>query len=150
MKNQYFGDINDYRKYGLLRVVQSEARLKLLVAWMLTPNDSGPDGRLREYLQKPDLYRHYDTRLFDCLKALLRSRSTRGVSLIERSSLLPNTCYYSEEVPDARTDRDVWRRGLFNAARDVELVFLDPDNGIEVPSKPMGRKGSSKYVTWQE
>ena len=29
-------------------------------------------------------------------------------------------------------------------------MFLDPDNGIEVPSKPMGRKGSSKYVAWDE
>src|SRR5262245_4676456 len=131
MKNQYFGDINDYRKYGLLRVVQSEARLKLLVAWMLTPNDSGTAGRLREYLQKPDRYRHYDTRLFDDLKALPRSRSRRGVSLIERSSLLPNTCYYSAEVPDARTDRDVWRQGLLSAARNADVVFVDPDNGIE-------------------
>lgn len=33
MKNQYFGDINDYRKYGLLRVLQSTGS-KLLVAWM--------------------------------------------------------------------------------------------------------------------
>jgi hypothetical protein len=29
-------------------------------------------------------------------------------------------------------------------------VFVDPDNEIEVPSKPVGRKGSSKYVTWSE
>ena len=36
------------------------------------------------------------------------------------------------------------------SAGGVDLVFLDPDNGIEVPSKPIGRKGSSKYVSWQE
>jgi hypothetical protein len=29
-------------------------------------------------------------------------------------------------------------------------VFVDPDNGIEVPSKPVGQKGSSKYVTWDD
>ena len=32
----------------------------------------------------------------------------------------------------------------------ADLVFVDPDNGIEVRSRPVGRKGSSKYVTWQE
>ena len=30
------------------------------------------------------------------------------------------------------------------------MVFLDPDNGIEVSSKPIGRKGSSKYIAWNE
>jgi len=36
MKNQYFGDINDYRKYGLLRCF-AEAGLNIGVCWMLTP-----------------------------------------------------------------------------------------------------------------
>jgi hypothetical protein len=39
MKNQYFGDINDYRKYGLLRMLHSTGDGRLLVAWMLTPDD---------------------------------------------------------------------------------------------------------------
>lgn len=29
-------------------------------------------------------------------------------------------------------------------------MFFDPDNGIEVKSRPMGRKNSSKYVYWSE
>ena len=36
MKDQYFGDINDYRKYGLLRVITASSGLQLLVAWMLS------------------------------------------------------------------------------------------------------------------
>jgi hypothetical protein len=44
MKNQYFGDINDYRKYGLLRMLQSSGGGRLLVAWMLTPDDGSRDG----------------------------------------------------------------------------------------------------------
>ena len=35
MKNQYFGDINDYVKYGLLRVFSATHRVA--VCWMLTP-----------------------------------------------------------------------------------------------------------------
>ena len=39
---------------------------------------------------------------------------------------------------------------LLSNAKDSDLVFLDPDNGIEVNSKPYGRKDSSKYLYWRE
>ena len=60
MKNQYFGDINDYRKYGLLLALQSNGAGSLLVAWMLTPDDGGRDGGLRSYLKVPDIWAKYD------------------------------------------------------------------------------------------
>lgn len=150
MKNQYFGDINDYRKYGLLRALQASGDGSLLVAWMLTPDDGGPDGRLRDYLESPNRWAHYDRDLFDGLSRLLRSAPQPAVSLLESSGLLPKTCYHSVAVPDCRQERDAWRTDLLRAAAGVDLVFLDPDNGIQVPSKPVGRKGSSKYVTWRE
>ena len=150
MKNQYFGDINDYRKYGLLRALQSNGDTRLLVAWMLTPDDGGRDGRFRSYLQIPEAWANYDRDLFVGLAGLLRSAPTPAVSLIEGSALLARASYYSAVVPDTRLERDDWGRGLLRAASGVDLVFVDPDNGIEMPSKPVGRKGSSKYVTWQE
>lgn len=64
MKNQYFGDINDYRKYGLLRALRSEGDGSLLVAWMLTPEDGGRDEGLRSYLDDPDTWAKYDPELF--------------------------------------------------------------------------------------
>jgi hypothetical protein len=150
MKNQYLGDINDYRKYGLLRVLQSSGSGMLLVAWMLTPDDGSRDGGRRSYLQDPGAWKRYDPELFTGLAALLRAAPAPDVSLIETSALLPRTSCYSAVVPDSAVERDAWRRGLLEKARDADLVFVDPDNGIEVPSKPVGRKGSSKYVTWQE
>lgn len=42
MKNQYFGDINDYRKYGLIRLLTGAGKLKTTVCWMLTPDDPPP------------------------------------------------------------------------------------------------------------
>lgn len=149
MKNQYFGDINDYRKYGLLRALWSGGQGSLLVVWMLTPDDGNSDGRFRSYLRESERWRDYDQGLFDGLTSLLRS-SAPNVSLIEQSNLLPMASFYSVEVPDTREDRAAWRRGLLEAVGGVDLVFFDPDNGIEVPSKPVGRKGSSKYVTWCE
>lgn len=150
MKDQYFGDINDYRKYGLLRAFQATAEGRLLVAWMLTPDDGRGEGGLRGYLSDPQRWRHHDPDLYDGLASLLRSAPAPRVSLIEASGLLPNTTYYSEVVPDQRRERDTWRQGLFAAARAADLVFLDPDNGIEVASRPVGRKDSSKYVAWIE
>jgi hypothetical protein len=150
MKNQYFGDINDYRKYGLLRGLQSLGHGRLLVAWMLTPDDGSRDGGRRSYLRDPDTWMRYDPTLFIGLAGMLRSPSVPEVSLIERSPLLPRAFYYAAVVPDARKERDEWRQGLLCAAHDADLVFVDPDNGIEVPSKPVGCKGSSKYVTWRE
>jgi hypothetical protein len=35
-------------------------------------------------------------------------------------------------------------------AAEHDLVFVDPDNGIEIPSRPKGRRNSSKYVLWEE
>lgn len=150
MKNQYFGDINDYRKYGLLRSLQSGSKRKLLVAWMLTPDDGGRDGGLRSYLRQPEKWRRFDPELFDGLAAALQATSAPQVSLIEGSGLLPGSTFYSAVVPDARRERDLWRRGLMESTSGVDLVFVDPDNGIEIPSRPVGRKGSSKYVSWSE
>ena len=150
MKDQYFGDINDYRKYGILRALQSKGQGTLLVAWMLTPDDGSRDGESRSYLEDPDTWERYDPELFASLGSLVRSVPAPKVSLMEKAGLLPNTLYYSQVVPDKRDRRDAWRRGLLDGARKADLVFVDPDNGIEVPSKPIGHRGSSKYVAWEE
>jgi hypothetical protein len=150
MKNQYFGDVNDYRKYGLLRAWQAAGNGSLLVAWMLTPDDGSRDGGSRSYLKYPGTWRKYDPDLFDGLADLLRKAGPLGVSLIERSGLLRRASYYGPLVPDKREQRGKWREDLLRSAEGVDLVFLDPDNGIEVPSRPVGRKGSSKYITWEE
>jgi hypothetical protein len=150
MKNQYFGDVNDYLKYGLLRAITLDTDWNLLVAWMLTPDDGGPDGKKLKFLEAPDTWARYDSPLFEGLVDLLRSAPQRSVSLIEGSDLLPRASYYSAVVPDTHRERDAWSDGLLRGAKDADLVFLDPDNGIEVPSKPIGHKGSSKYVTWDE
>ena len=134
----------------MLRAILAARPVTVLVAWMLTPDDGGRDGSLREYLRQPERWRHYDPKLFDGLQNLLHCAAAPAASLIEESGLLLGASFYSTEVPDRRLGRDAWREGLLAAAKDVDLVFLDPDNGLEVPSKPVGHIGSSKYVTWDE
>jgi hypothetical protein len=150
MKNQYFGDVNDYRKYALLRALQKNGLGRLLVAWMLTPDDGSRDGGFRSYLKAEGKWGRYDPDLFAGLASMLHDCGKPNVTLIESSPLLPRTSYYSRLVPDTRHGRANWRKELLEAARGHDLVFLDPDNGLEVSSKPVGRKDSAKYVTWSE
>jgi hypothetical protein len=149
VKNQYFGDVNDYRKYGLLRLLQSNSKSRLLVAWMLTPDDGSYDGGLRSYLGDPEMWQRYDHQLFAGLSSLLRS-GLPSVPMIERVQLLPRASYFSKLIPDRRHEREIWFSDLLAKAQNADLVFLDPDNGIEVESMPIGRKNSSKYVAWSE
>ena len=66
MKDQYVGDINDYRKHALLRALQ-QGGLNVGVCWMLAPPDECTDGRKLGYLTQPDRFRGYDPSLFDIL-----------------------------------------------------------------------------------
>jgi hypothetical protein len=148
LKDQYFGDVNDYRKYGLLRALLAGSGLSLLVAWMLTRDDGGRDGGCRSFMKKPERWRHHDPELYDGLSVF--QDSSPEVSLIQCSGLLPHASFHSEPVPDGRLRRDSWQSGLLEAASSVDLVFLDPDNGVEVPSVPIGCRDSSKYLSWSE
>jgi len=150
MKNQYFGDINDYRKYGFLRALTQHTELRLCVNWMLTPDDGRTDGNQIDYLKRPKRWASLDPNLFEYLRECVLTNGDRRVSLIERSGLLHSTTYFSEKVPRSQSKRNLLFQRMLSAADDCDLVFLDPDNGIEVPSTPYGQRGSEKYVYWRE
>lgn len=150
MKNQYFGDINDYRKYGLLRTIFRVSKFRTLVAWMLTPDDGSTDGKFTKYLSEPEKWSKYDPDLFLRLSHILCAHSERKVAHIEGAGLLENTEYYSRFVPDNAADRDAWFTELLYKSKSCNFVFLDPDNGLEIKSKPYGRKNSSKFLFWGE
>lgn len=150
MKDQYFGDINDYRKYGLIRSILLSYRFRLLVAWMLTPDDASSDGKFTDYLSKPSQWRSHDRELYEELQRLMNQNVSRKVALIEQTKLLTGASYFSRIVPDSFNNRVSWSEELLSKAEDFDLVFLDPDNGLEVKSKPYGRKGSSKYLYLRE
>jgi hypothetical protein len=150
MKNQYFGDINDYRKYGLLRVLSGDGKISSGVCWMLTPSDGRTDGQFLRYLDQRDRWRGYDSDLFEHLYRCVRVDNQRDVRWVEDSDVLPNARFFSRMLSDdARARRDYFS-GMLESFRDIDLIFFDPDNGFEVPSKPMGRRGSSKYLYWGE
>lgn len=149
MKNQYFGDINDYLKYGLLRGLTSSTRLRLAVCWMLTPG-GGLDGRKTQYLGAPDRWAKHDPELFQALREAVLVRRERSVGAAAARGILPASRFYSAIVPDDQRPREGFFADFRLASASADLVFFDPDNGMQVRSVPPGRRGSNKYLRWAE
>ncbi len=150
MKNQYVGDINDFRKYGLLRVLSSDGAIRTGVCWMLTPDDMRNDGQFISYLDASHAWRGYDPVLFDRLVMCVRNPEERNVQCIEETGILPNARFHSEVLRDNLNDRRRYFAEMQTRFADRDLVFFDPDNGLEIQSCSMGRKNSNKYLYWSE
>jgi hypothetical protein len=65
---------------------------------------------------------------------------------VEQSGVLPNASFYSAEIRDAHSDRTSYFNAMTNALSYADLIFFDPDNGLDVESKPKGRRDSCKYL----
>jgi hypothetical protein len=150
VKNQYFGDTNDYKKYGLLRILSDGGRFKIAVCWMLTAAVNRGEGKLTRYITQPEKWRAFDQELFDSLKRCLRHPSNRNVRWAKDEDLIPSALFYDEELADDAGRRREYFERFLSAAGGCELVFFDPDNGLEVPTIPFGSRESRKYVYQQE
>lgn len=148
MKEQYVGDVNDYRKYALLRLL-GRSGLGLGVCWMLTPNDGRSDGNKLGYLDQQKQGGH-DPELFALLRRVRDEPDARRLILIEGSEILPGTVFVNTIVPETLFERQLWFRQASAELTETDLIFFDPDNGIEVGSVAKGRRNSSKYVYCDE
>lgn len=150
MKNKYFGDVNDYRKYGLLRCLIEGSQLRLGIVWMLTADDTRSDGEFRSYLEQPHRWQSYDPQLYGRLGQLRDPSNSRSVRRAVEWDLLPGAAYFNDLLTDDREARDEYFKGARIATTGCELVFFDPDNGIEVASVRRGSRTSSKFLYWSE
>jgi hypothetical protein len=149
MKHQYFGDVNDYKKYGLLRALSRSGKIKLTVCWMLTDSDTRNDGGKTSYFNNPLKWKRHDPALFDALAGEIRN-GRRDVRRAEKIGILPLARYYSKAICDDTVSRDDYFAELLPFARGADLIFFDPDNGLEVKSVKKGKRNSSKYIYWDE
>lgn len=163
MQDRYVGDIGDFGKYGMLRILGSTLRLG--VNWYLNEQeDAMPTGGLTGYLQRknPQL-RDCDPALFACLYGLVDAEK-RNVAAVQYAGILPrDTCYFAALVPatlspyigdttqTARTqERDRWCQSGLTATADANVVFCDPDNGIAGEELPRYAAVAPKYVFVEE
>ena len=133
-----------------MRALTGPGHLRIGVCWMLTQPDGRTDGRFLTFLRHAQRYRHYDPELFDGLRGIVELAGDRRVVRIERSGLLGAARFQSRILVDS----DAQRRDYFTECTDLfagcDLVFFDPDNGMEVSSVRRGRKNCCKYLYWDE
>lgn len=158
MQDKYVADIGDYGKYGLLRKI--EKKYKLGVNWYRFPDEVGNDGKFISYLNE-EKYRKCDPELFDKLHDLIVQKG-RNVSSIESCGIFSDSVLFFSDMLllDPKVgykEREQWRKQWHESAvrvlRDCEVIFLDPDNGVQVSSVPIasaGKKNGGKYVAIDE
>ncbi|MEZ5125326.1 MAG: hypothetical protein R2826_03640 [Thermoleophilia bacterium] len=145
MQDRYFGDIGDFAKYGLLRAVTAgQPSLSLAVLWYLVPDESHTkDGRHIDYLEPTTTnlarFRTCDPELYDRLGDLVRG-GRRDVSAVPEHLLLPEGTVYHATPLDFSTVpwatraalRQRWLGSAIDTGARADIMFLDPDNGLEV------------------
>lgn len=146
VKHQFVGDINDYRKYALLRALSAGGANRIGVCWMLTPDDGGTHGGKTTWSED---MRQLDPPVSDFLQSINGHPERRNLWSIEQSGLL-DVVFHSSILPQPVAERAAYMAECREKFADADLVFFDPDNGIDVPSSPIGRKTALKYVFLDE
>ena len=153
MQDRYTGDIGDYGKLGMLRCLAA-AGFRVGVNWYRTPDeDHNEDGRFTQYAHD-NTYRDCDPQLWASLAQILDTKQRRVESL-ETPDIL-DAVFYNEPLDFRKVSfleregkRADWHRRALAALNGCELVFVDPDNGLMVPSARRSKK-ANKYVLPEE
>jgi hypothetical protein len=160
------GDVGDFGKYGLLRALCAHD-FSLGVVWYLVPDEGGDgNGAHVGYLDPRPTnlrrFRNCDPALYDALGEIVHNgtRSVRGIR--ERAILPPGTVFYEEPLSfdgmpgigpaatKARLEhRSDWGRGAVEATQECDVVFADPDNGLESGTLRHHRRGP-KFAYYDE
>src|SRR5258705_11829462 len=133
MKNQYFGDENDFRKYVILSKLANSTGLRLCVVWMLTAADQRPDGGKITYQHQPERWRSAAPELFDFLVQCV-SRNRRSVTAMTKCPGFSRTVFCNELLGQTIEAREHYFRNARKMLEGCGLVFFDPDNGLFVQS----------------
>ena len=150
LRNQLFGDVYDYVKYGLIRRLTNYGDSPSVVCWMMREDEeNNNDGKHIGYLEDLDA-RKFEPEVFDLLLTE-RDRGERDVRIIERSGLLANVRFFSRRLTDDMGERVDYFEEFFNKAKPRGLVLFDADTGLQGDSTPKpGKLDSSKYLMRDE
>jgi len=146
MQSRHVGGIGDFGKFALLRHLMSGRQLA--VCFCL----SGADGEVRartrhfDYLGQPDKFRHLAPDLFDKLAEFAASRATSPDPLfaLRASGVLPDAIFVRHKVPRQTSLRPAWTELLVNSVSGADLVYLDPESGIQ------GNRLTNRHVALAE
>ena len=158
MQNRYVGDIGDFGKYALLRALVADD-LSLGIVWCLNSLEEGnSDGRLTQYLYNNRFgLAECDPLVFQTLKGVVERERT--VRAIQESGIFPKSSFFDEEImpgtlasrrPGVFEERvryrHSWHTGALNKTKEADLVFFDPDNGLNADPGKKRTKRAAKYI----
>lgn len=161
MQDRYAADVGDFGKLGLLRhLTAGTPPLRLGVLWYRVPDEShNNDGGHISYLTS-DAKPHADLRACDpplaSALADLVASGTRTIAALQGAAGLPSNTRFHDApldltdtaVADRPATREAWFEGALAAVEDTDLVFLDPDNGLEAKSATEGQAKIVKYARY--
>ena len=88
------------------------------------------------YPNRSEQWRHFDPNLFDILVGVVSS-GQRNVRTLEASDILPGAIFAGEVIPSdgplaqRRQAPHEWFARVERSLADADLVFVDPNNGLE-------------------
>ena len=139
MKRQYLGDSKDSFKWDYHHfLVEALGYNHLKIAWMMTPDDDGPNGRTA-----PELFPARREILHLCNDL----QSTREPALLLGLPAATGA-HYAVSFHDPDEARNGGNRYAFFSgieAGSEQVLFLDPDNGFEPE-----RSSSDKHVRYAD
>lgn len=161
MQDRYVGDVGDFGKYGLLNEVceKSKEKIKLGINWFYVTKveKTKGDGEYTDYLsdeyRNSEKYRACFPELYDKLKIIVDD-GNRSIKEIEKNLLLPKeTVFYSTPLPyfsvdpsKRKEDRENWFKESLMKLKDADIIFLDPDNGIQTTKVKKTQIKAIKYI----
>lgn len=165
IQDRYTGDVGDFGKYGLLKALCG-TDLILGLVWYLVPDEvHNDDGKHISYLLKGNrgMYRPCDKDLYDQL-AVIVGGGQRSINTIQNSKILPKSTIYHDfpliydDIPSVGgkgkekrlSRRKQWFEKALDATSGCDIVFLDPDNGLEIESVQAHHNKAPKYVFLDE
>lgn len=159
MQDRYVGDIGDFGKYLLLKSLCKNNNIKLGVNWCYvnheysTKEKEKNDGKYTGYLyqknNKHKVYKETDEILINQLRNIVESEY-RTIISIEKNNILPKgTMFFNKETP-VGTKRFSWHAESLEKLNNCDLIFYDPDNGLEISTCGKLHPDAVKYVYYDE
>jgi len=134
MQKQYFGDFTDFYKFFFLKNIIG--KYKLGINWCLTSDDGSNDGN-KKIENKPEL-KKIDNVLYNILSERIFSKIIK---------------YFNENIEEYREEfkkfnlEYKYEIDAFNKLKKQDIIFFDPDTGIEMPSKKLSER--YKYISYR-
>jgi hypothetical protein len=165
MQDKYAGDVGDFGKFILLNELLkvSGRQLRLGVNWyrVTRPEKSNNDGRHVSYLDPKNTnaarFQTCAPGIYSKLRSLVEANN-RSIRALERSMILPQDTiffstplpYGSKELAKRIIERDNWYLESADKLRFADVLFLDPDNGIQTERVRKTQTRSIKYALVDE